>query len=95
MKKFTFTVTTETTECYTIYWRIASLGPERPGDYDSGERSKDFMTEDEARKFAENLKHDDKLISDPICEYRRIIDISKPKITYRSPPPENTTFQKI
>jgi len=70
MKKFTFTVTTEQTDCYTVYWKNANPPI-------NTEQSKDFPTEKEARKFAGNLAYDANVLSGIRCEYRRIIDLDK------------------
>jgi hypothetical protein len=84
MNKFKFIIEKESLEAYTVYWKLSNTDAD-PRDWDDGERSKDFETELEARKFAENLKRDHSVISDPRCEYRRLIDLDKPMITYRSP----------
>jgi len=83
MNKFKFIIEKESLEAYTVYWRIAVSGVD-PRDYDDGERSKDFETELEARKFADNLTRDPDVINQPRCEYRKLIDLSKPLITPRT-----------
>jgi hypothetical protein len=84
MNKFKFIIEKESLEAYTVYWRIAVSGVD-PRDDDNGERSKDFETVEEARKFADNLTRDHNVINEPRCEYRKLIDLSKPLVTYRSP----------
>jgi len=94
MNKFKFIIEKESIEAYTVYWRIAVSGVDTR-DFDDGQRSKDFETIEEARKFAGNLTRDPDVISAPRCEYRRLIDLDRPLITPRNSPPENTTFRKI
>lgn len=75
MDKFKFVIEKEQIDCWTVYWTVAGV--------ENTSRTKDFMTEQEARKFAENLKHEDNVFESPTCEYRRIVDLTKPMVSSR------------
>lgn len=89
---FKFIIEKESGEAYTVYWKLIIINHDFR-DPDDGKRSKAFLTENEARNFIETLKHDSNVDADIRCEYRKIIDLTKPAVAYRCPGPQNTTVK--